>query len=74
MGSEKLQLIKKVIQQQLDTIGFDKEIARNQKMLDDLLETPADECVFSGNIEHGITNLLSTATGVTHPIGYLVVP
>lgn len=71
MGLDKLELIKKVIEKQLNTFDFDAEIDRNQKMLDYFRETPADECVFSGNIEHGIINLVSNATGVTYPMAYL---
>ncbi|QMU66075.1 MAG: hypothetical protein GKR88_18540 [Flavobacteriaceae bacterium] len=71
MASDKLTLIKKIIEQQLDSFDFNKEIDRNEKMLSDLRETPADEYSLSGNIEYGIINLLSSATGVTHPIGYL---
>lgn len=71
MDSNKLELIKKVVKKQLNDFNFEKEIDRNQKILDHFLKTPADECVFSGNIEHGITNLVSTTTGVTHTIGYL---
>lgn len=71
MNSDKLKLIKDILREQLESVDFDKEIARNQKMLNDIRTTPADEFSFSGNIEHGITNLLDAATTATHPIGYL---
>ncbi|QTD39037.1 hypothetical protein JL193_07250 [Polaribacter batillariae] len=58
MNSNKLTLIKKIIEQQLDSFDFDKEIERNQKILTELRETPADEYSLSGNIEYGITNRL----------------
>ncbi len=71
MNVDKLKLLKKIIEDKLTSIDFEKEIQRNQDILDDIQQTPADECVFSGNIEHGIINKLDTATGVTYPIAYL---
>jgi len=71
MNSDKLSLIKKILEKQLDSFDFDKEIQRNEDLLSSLKETPADEYSFSGNIKYGITNLLNTATTATHPIGYL---
>lgn len=71
MNPDKLVLIKKLIERQLNSFDFDKEIEENQTILSNIIQTPADEYVFSGNIEHGITNLVDSATGVAHPIGFL---
>ena len=71
MNSDKLNLIKKIIGQQLSSFDFDKEINDYQVMLSDIRSTPADEFSLSGNIEYGISNLLESATGVSHTIGFL---
>jgi len=71
MNPDKLALIKKLIERQLNSFDFDREIEKHQTMLSKIIQTPADEYVFSGNIEHGITNLVDSATGVVHPIGFL---
>lgn len=71
MDSGKLKLIKKTLEHELSSFDFDEEIGKHQTMLSDICKTPADEFSLSGNIEHGITNLVETATGVTHTIGFL---
>jgi hypothetical protein len=72
MNSDKLTLLKKVLEHKLSSFNFDEEIKNHQKRLDKVLQTPADEYSLSGNIEYGIRNILDVATGLSHPIGYLV--
>jgi len=71
MNSNKLILIKKIIEQELTSFDFNKEIEKNELMLSNLRETPADEYSLSGNIQYGIENIFEAVTGVTYPIGYL---
>ena len=71
MKSHKLHLIKKIIEQQLSSFEFDKEISKQQTTLLDVSETPADEFSLSGNIKYGITNLVEATTGLSHTIGFL---
>ncbi len=72
MNSNKLTQLKKVIEYKLSSFDFDGEIKKYEKQLTKIYQTPADEYSNSGNIEHGIINILEVAIGVNHPIGYLV--
>lgn len=72
MKSDKLTLLKKVIEHKLSSFDFDGEIKNYENRLKKVTQTPADEYSHSGNIEYGIRNILDVATGLSHPIGYLV--
>ncbi len=71
MSLDKLNYIKKVIEKRLSDFDFDGEIKKFEKQQTKIINTPADEYSFSGNIEHGIKNILEVAKGTGHPIGYL---
>ncbi|WP_271784181.1 hypothetical protein [Aquimarina algiphila] len=71
MSLDKLSYIKKVIEKKLSDFDFDGEIKKFEEQQTKIINTPADEYSFSGNIEHGIRNILEVVTGTGHPIGYL---
>ncbi|MEW7277866.1 hypothetical protein ABW636_04670 [Aquimarina sp. 2201CG1-2-11] len=71
MNSDKLTSLKRVLEHKLSTLDFEEKIARYNRQLGKILQTPADEYSNSGNIEYGIENILDAASAVNYPLGYL---
>ncbi|GAB1858227.1 hypothetical protein MHTCC0001_30640 [Flavobacteriaceae bacterium MHTCC 0001] len=71
MSLKKLEYLKAIIEKELSNFDYDREIEKFREQEKRIIETPADEYSFTGNIEHGITNLVNAASGSSHPVGYL---
>lgn len=71
MNSDKLTSLKRVLEHKLSILDFEEKIAKYDRQLGKILQTPADEYSNSGNIEYGIDNILDAASAVNYPLGYL---